>query len=335
MNKIEVPNKTIIEALKIWQEQNPSLKVKIEKKKSNYWYVPHKQNIPFEDISAKCWEDEFHKWAEKPLSREMPFQVRRVSGIPECFVLLFKMDHSLIDGVSWVRVLMQLIDILNDFLNGKYPQAQKLNIHKLLPGRDYFLHDTKIYPTWTKLLLNCIWCVPRAIRYWISLKLFKFHLENNDQQMLSEMFSSPSKERKFMTGNSFLCVEQDQLRQLVKAARSQQVTMYGLMTAALKITIDDIMKDKPGFKINDLQRSAFNRVMTTIGLRRFFKGQVPNDYLGFYCSLVTQNVVSCQTQDKSGTDSFWNLARRYSQDLHGRLQHQKYHGFTDMVYCKV
>ncbi len=321
--KIEIPNKTIIEALKIWQEQNPSLKVKIEKKISNDWFVPHKQNIPFEEISAKCWEDEFEKWAQKPLSREMPFKVRRVSGIPECFVLLFKMDHSLIDGSSRVRVLMQLIDIINDLLNEKKPQAQKLNSHKLLPDRDYFIHDANIYPTRTKFLINCIWFVPRAIRHWISLKLFKFNPENNDQQKLYEMFSSSSKENKSTTGSSFLCIGQDQVSKLVKVARSQQVTIYGLMTAALKTTIDNIMKDKPGFDVNDLQRSAFNRVMTTIGLRRFFKDQVPNDYLGFYGTVVTQNVVSSDSiKDKSGADSFWNFARSYSQDLHQRLDHE-------------
>lgn len=88
----------------------------------------------------------------------------------------------------------------------------------------------------------------------------------------------------------------------------------------MKTVLDTIMQDKHKCDTNMLKTSAFNKVMATIGLRWYFKGQVPKDYLGYYASMVTQEVISpYQGKVDSCRNYFWNLARSYSEDLHERL----------------
>ena len=314
VNQIKVSNNTVVKALEVWQFQNPVLQVRIEKKNSKFWFVPHKEDIPFEDVFGESWEEEFQKWSEEPLSRETPFKVRRVSGIPHYLILLFKIDHSLMDGFSFVRVIVQLIDILNDLLNGRDPQFCKTNKDMLLPDRDHFMHRANIFPRWTNFLITCFGLIPKSIVHWTCIHVLKLNHENKDQQKLQEMFTSSSNEKKASAGNLFLCVEKAQVRKLVQLARGHNTTMHGLMTAAFKYIIDGLIKKRLGFDNQTMKTAVINRNLTTVGLRRHFQGQVPDDYLGFYAAMVMQNIMS------SDNDSFWILAKRFSQDLHQRME---------------
>ena len=312
--QIKLSNNTIIKALQIWQVQNPVLQVRIEKKNSKFWFVPHKEDIPFEDVFGESWEEEFQKWSEEPLPRKTPFRVRRVSGIPDHLILLFKIDHSLMDGFDFVRVIMQLIDILNDLQNGRDPQLCKTNNDMLLPEREHFMNKVNILPTWTNFLIMCFGLIPKSILHWVCIHILQFDHENNNQQKLQEILASSSNDSKSSTGNLFFCIERAQVKKLVQLAREHNTTMYGLMTAAFKCIIDDLIKKRLGFDNHTMKTATFNQILTTVGLRRHIQGQVPDDYLGYYAAMVMQNVVP------SDNDSFWTLAKRFSQDLHERIE---------------
>ena len=95
------------------------------------------------------------------------------------------------------------------------------------------------------------------------------------------------------------------------------------MAAASRTVIENMFEEKSGISVNDLKSNPFDRTHTTVSLRRYFNGKVPDDYLGSYFSVILQEISKADNQS-DWNRIFWDTAQRYTRGIHSTLDDKKF-----------
>ncbi len=313
----KITSAVIQKALQLWQKENPSLQVKVEKSGSEFWFVPLSRNIPYEEVYSDNWLQELHSLSNEMLPEGILCRTRRVIG--KSFILLIQVHHSLFDGLSFCAVLTDLSDIINDLVNEKQLFFNKTNQNQLYPPWEDFAKEAKLFPTMTALIFSVVHLIPKSLLHLVFIPLLKLLPENKEDTKLRKYFASSSHKDENTQKMIPLTLEKKITQNLVKLARQHKATIFGVMSAAMRIVLEEDFKEKMGIPMKDVKPYPLDRIGTSVGLRRYFNQKVPENYLGLYVIIIEQSIPSpisaCQKQ------MFWNMARSYSEDIHRKIKH--------------
>ncbi len=319
----KITSEMIQQALKVWQEENAPLKVKVQKRGSEFWFVPLNRNIPYKEVYSNDWLHELHNLSQEKLPFGILCRVRRVITPGNNLVLLVQAHHVLVDGLSLCVVLTELADIMSNLKNGRESHSNKQNPSQLNPPWEHCAEEMNIYPSGTAWILSILRIVPKSLLNCLLVQVLKCLKlpENKDQSKVCEFFTAvPQKDDIFVTKIIPFCLKKKTTQNLVKSARQHEATIFGVLSAALRTVIEKHFAEKSGIPTNTLTTHPFDETITSVGLRRFFKERVSDNYLGMYVITVEQSIGL--PDGESLREKFWKLARCYSEDLHGKMKNK-------------
>ncbi len=302
-------------ALQIWQKENPSLQVKVEKRGTEFWFVPLSRNIPYEEVYSYDWLQELHNMSREQLPEGFLCRIRRViKARDEDLVLLIQIHHTLFDGLSLCEIITELSDLINDQANNKPSKPSKKDNNLLKPPLENYAKEVNIFAPVTAWILSMVNMIPRTLLYPLLIQIMKVIPENKEENEVKEYFAPVPAENEETLHMVPFCLEKRTIQNLVKIARQHKATIFGVMSAAMRTVLEEDFEEKMGIPVTSLKSRPFDKTGASVGLRRYFNDKVPDNYMGLYVSIVNQRIASSGCVSKR--DKFWDLARRYSEDLH-------------------
>ena len=321
------------------QRKNAALKVYMEERDGKLWFVPFPSNeagelhVPYEEVFAENWIVEMEKMSletdRETFDSRLLWRVRRVHIKDKTdLIVLFQMHHSIMDGLSMCRVITDFVDIISVLEDGRIPRIHDSRRPTgLLHSCEYYINETHLIPFMVRIMFFLLNLVPSQL---ISTCFTQFVLvpqkdkqAAKDQEIILNSFNWQPEDPTPKTGLVPFYISKKQTPNILRNMKLHRVSMYGFMAAASRIVLEEMFEENSGISVKELKSKPFDRTHTTVSLRRYFNGKVPDDYLGSYFSVVLQEISKVDHQcypDKT----FWNTARKYTSDIHSTLNDKRF-----------
>ena len=321
------------------QRKNAALKVYMEERDGKLWFVPFPSNeagelhVPYEEVFAENWIGEMEKMSletdRETFDSRLLWRVRRVHIKDKTdLIVLFQMHHSIMDGLSMCRVITDFVDIVSILADGRIPRIQDSRRPRgLLHSCEYYINETHLIPFMARIMFFLLNLVPSELISTCFTQLVLVPQKDKeaakDQEIILNSFDWQPEDSTPKTGLVPFYISKKQTPNILSKMKLREVSMYGFMAAASRIVLEEMFEENSGVSVQELKSNPFDRTHTTVSLRRYFNGKVPDDYLGSYFSVVLQEISKVDRQGDPDK-TFWDTARKYTSDIHSTLNNKRF-----------
>ena len=228
--------------------------------------------------------------------------------------------------------MTEFIESLNKVLQGKCLNDERYSI---LPPLDFYMKTILERSSSENFLFEALNKLPR---------------DSSLLQAVQKKYlvSSPPKENKFIKYLGAVCLDNPAVEaktciipikftnletdDILKACRRENATVHGMLTAASSITMNDLFENTA---LSSSEKEAVIPMRTTVNMRRYLTGKVPESYFGsYFVGLFGEDipVPKCDSPEAQ----FWTCARETSQNLKRQIQEKhfvtKFWNLLETVY---
>ena len=330
----------VIRVMQHLVRKHPVLQMSVAENDGQPCLVPGSNDIPFETVSSRNWQDIFEDGLTtrldetKCLWRLMMVEPSgpQINDQPREVAFLFTFHHSIGDGLCKTRFVTELIESLNKVLQGKCLKDERYSV---LPPLDFYMKTVLERSSSEAFLFESLNKLPRNS----SL------LQAAQKKYL---ISSPPKENKFIEYLGAVCLDNPDVEaktcvipikftnletdDILKACRRENATVHGMLTAASSITMNELL-DKT--TVLSSEKEIAIPIRTTVNMRRYLNGKVPESYFGsYFVGLFGQDIPIPKCDNPVA--QFWTCARATSQNLKRQIQEKhfitKFWNLLETVY---
>ena len=330
----------VVKVMQHLVRKHPILQMSIAENDGQPYFVPGSNEIPFQTVSSRIWQDIFEDglttrldetkclWRLMMVERCGPL----INDQPREVAFLFTFHHSIGDGLCKTRFVTEFIESLNKVLQGKCLKAER---HSVLPPLDFYMKTILERSSSETFLFESLNKLPR------------------DSSLLQAaqkkyLVSSPPKENKFIECLGAVCIDNPDVKaktcmipikfpnletdDILKACRRENATVHGMLTAASSIIMNELFDNT---SIISSEKEVAIPIRTTVNMRRYLNEKVPESYFGsYFVGLFGQDIPVPKCD--SPVAQFWTCARETSQNLKRQIQEKhfitKFWNLLETVY---
>ena len=318
-------------------KRHPLLRMRLVESDGHPHFVSGIQEMPLETVISENWLETFQdsliakldetKCLWKLLKVEKTGQLRE--NVPRDLVFIFTFHHAIGDGLCKTRLVTEFFKILNQILCNKIPEEKR---HGLLPPMDYYIQPLVKRSSSEKFLFKTMEKLPTNLSLLeVAQKKYLSAPKQNEfiEKIGAVCIAHPSTEAKTLViPMKFTKAETENI---LRACRARNATVQGMLTAAASITMKDLLDGSPVTisETNNVQ------IRTTVNMRRYLNGNVPEDYMGsYFVGLFEQDISVPKNVNKE--EQFWACAidstRLLKNKLHGKQFITKFWNLLETVY---
>ena len=308
-------------------ERHPMLGMRIIDVNGQLHFASGIKKIPFETIISDNWLERFEdsltvsldetKYLWKLLMVENTGQVKE--NVPRIVTFIFTFHHAIVDGLCKARLVTEFIECLNKILKDI---TLEQNTYSLLPPLDYYINSLIERSSSEKILFQTIDKLhsnSSLIR--VAQKKYLNTPEPNQNAFIEKIgavcIDNSSIEAK--TSVIPLKFTKFESERMLKACRSKDVTVQGMLMAAACITMKELLD---GTSLTENEVTSV-QMRTTVNMRRYLDGNVPEEYIGsYFVGLFGQDISIPKSNSES--EQFWTCARHNTHNLKLQLQNRKF-----------
>ena len=321
-------NHVILKVLQNLVRKHPVLQMSLAEKDGQPYFVPGSEEIPFAIVSSGNWQDIFEDGLTtrldetKCLWRLMMVEPYEwpIKDQPRKVAFLFTFHHSIGDGLCKTRFVTEFIESLNKVLQGKCLKDKRYSV---LPPLDFYMKPMLERSSSENFLFEALNKLPTdSSLLQAAQKKYLASSQSKENKFVEELgavcLDNPAvKARTCMMPIKFTKVETDDI---VKACRKSGATVHGMLTAAASITMNNLFDDT---EVSSSEKEATIPVRTTVNMRRYLNGEVPESYFGSYFVGLFGQEIPIPKRD-SPVAQFWTCARETSQNLKTQIQEKHF-----------
>ncbi len=304
--------------------RHPMLRMRIVEINGNPHFVPACDNIPLRSVRSDNWLKTFEENLTHDLDETKHlWKVTIVHGVdsvdtgcsgPNEIAFIFAFHHSMGDGLCKSRLITEFTEMLNDMLLGS---GQVLDTYDMLPALDNFIgkilqrssSETAVFQTLdssqnASLLKTAQdeYLIPPTVNAFVE-KVGAVCLEHPTVESATCMVP--------------IRFTEEETENILRACRASQATVQGLLTAATSITMAEMLDAASTSK--QAENTTSVQMRTTVNMRRYFAGNVPENYMGsYFVGLFAQNIPI--PSGARELERFWSSARDNTHNIHSQLQ---------------
>ncbi len=232
---------------------------------------------------------------------------------------IFTFHHSIGDGLCKSRIITEFVESLNKVLHNRPLDTAQFS---LLPPLDTYIPPVLQRTVAEKLFFQVLNAFPASC----------YLLKRAQNQHLKSVLPKPNA---FVEKLGAVCLDDptvdgktrviplrftaQETEEILRACRARGATVQGMLTAACSITTGE-MFDVALFPEHHTETV---QIRTTVNMRRYFDGNVPEEYLGsYFVGLFAQDIPIPRCPSKA--EQFWSSARDNTKNLHGQLRNQTF-----------
>ena len=317
----------ILKVVKHFCDKHPLLRMRLVEIDGHPHFVSGNQEIPFETVTSENWQEKFqdeltakldetnHLW--KLMKVEKPEHMK--DNVSRDVAFIFTFHHSIGDGLCKTRLVTTFFETLNQVLSSKIPEAKG---HCLLPPLDCYIQPLVQRSSSEHFLFHALEKAPSNLSLQeIAQKKYLGTSVRKQNVFIEKMgavcIAEPSVEAKtLIIPMKFTKAETENI---LRTCRAKDATMQGMLTAAASITMKELLDGIPESSkgINSVQ------IRTTVNMRRYLNGMVPEEYIGSYFVGLFGQDISIPKSANQG-DQFWACASNSTRNLKNKLQGKQF-----------
>lgn len=277
--------------------------------------VVTKLDITCSDVKSLDWKDVWFEYTAKQFGSNLLW---RVVILQEEFIpdtqdyvntLMFCFKHSIIDGVSSVKLCKQFLHNMNELANDARVDKEVLSLN-FLP----YFHDVISRKRTWQLVLNFVltFCVLRSILRSFMKRMAHFYFKTVKYNPYYTQHPPPLDVSSFVgpCRLNMKAFTENETKNILRACKANRCTVTGALAAAANLAFCELMQDGTN-RIEDTKiRWEF-----TINAQRFYDPKPHEEYLGFFVYASGELFAKYLS---SGTDDvdFWKVAQKTTKEIH-------------------
>ena len=322
------------------KERHASLQVCIQEQGREYWFVPFqdKTTIPYCEKKG-FWVDAIENilcCEDYSLKNQLLWKVIRLNS-PEhngFIFFIFVIHHAIMDGLAMSKLMTEFTDILNDIAAGKNFSYPSESVH-LLPPAEFYISKyklIKILPQLTIKFLNSIPCKMQTFIVKRTMNSLLGKLKSDNQEVTdvrhifkifkSEILKNCLKSSK--TGIIPISLSQEETSKVLKKTKENVSTVYGTIVATASMAQAEMIEELSGTPVTSFESKPLNKTQTSVNLRRYFGGEIPDNYLGMYMSSGCKQNLEINFENQNKSELLKQTARKFSVDIHQQLKDKEF-----------
>ena len=332
-------NDLVIQSLNHLKERHASLQVCIQEQGGEYWFVP------FQDTSTVPYCEKEGYWVDaienilcenSSFANQLLWKVIRLNSAENAgFVFfIFIIHHAIMDGLSMSRLMAEFTDILNDMATEKNISYQSESVH-LLPPAEFYICKYKLIKILPQLMIKFLNSIPCKIQTFIVKRIMNSllgKLESDKQEVIDikqifNIFKSEIPEKhpeSSKTGIIPISLTEMETSRLLRKTKESGSTVYGTFVASASVALAEMIEELSGIPMTNFKSKPLNKTLTSVSLRRYFGGEIPDNHMGMYMSSGCKQNLEINFQNHNKSDLLKETARKFSVDIHQQLKDRNF-----------
>ena len=265
------------------------------------------------DLCASRWQEEWHDIVMRPIKTGLLWRTvlfrEEYDSVNENYVntIIFRTNHSIIDGVSGMKLFKQFLCHLNSLSEDPRVLGEDVPTLDLLPSFYEMASSTRSMSLWKEWYslpgLSFIYKFVTKIKFCNSLG-------NNPVKPYPFFMTQPSLEVSNLVYKVF---SESETSQICTACRSKGTTVTGALVAAAHVSLHKLIKNCSIIA----KKHEFIHMFSVNG-QRLCEPKPADDYLGNFVLTETLHI-SCDIDD------FWLVAREATKQLQAIIEGKEKH----------
>ena len=162
--------------------------------------------------------------------------------------------------------------------------------------------------------------------HYLTAKLKPNKQEMNDMTHIFNIFNTgiaKSSLKSPKTGIIPITLSEEETKRLLAKTKEHKTTIFGVMVAAASVAMAGMIEKLSGNSIESFESEPLNKTRTSVNLRRYFNGEIPDTYMGMYMGVIRQNL-EINFKNLNKQDLLMETADKFSKDIHRQLEEKAF-----------
>ena len=237
------------------------------------------------------------------------------------------------DGLAMSKLMTEFTDILNDMAAGKNFSYPPEGVH-LLPPAEFYISKyklIKIIPQLTIKFLNSIPCRMQTfiVKRTMNFLLGKLKSDNQEVTDIKHMFNIFKSEipkncqKSSKTGIIPIALSEEETSKVFRKTKENISTVYGTIVATASMALAEMIEELSGNPVTSFESKPLNKTQTAVNLRRYFGGEIPDNYMGMYMSSGCKQNLDINFENSNKSELLKQTAGKFSVDYPPTVERQR------------